>query len=68
MVQDKEPDPKNPREKWPGVSQEAKAKEEIDKLAQREDPACEKSKEDVDNHNDVREKIKKDFSRPEQLP
>ena len=75
MEQRKEPDPKNPREKQPGASREAKATEEIDNLTEGEDPAAEKSKEAVVDHKDAREdhndalkKIEKDFLRPEQLP
>ena len=44
-VQQKEPDPKNPREKQPAVSEEAKAREQVEKLAKGEDPATEKSTE-----------------------
>ena len=64
----KEPDPKNPREKQPGVSEEAKVRDHVDKLAKGEDPAAEKSKEARADHVDITEKIKKKFSRPEQLP
>ena len=68
MAHQKDPDPKNPREKQPGVSEEAKVREHVDKLAKGEDPAAEKLKEARDDHVDVTEKIKKKFSRPEQLP
>jgi hypothetical protein len=68
MGQEKEPDLKNPREKSPAVSQEAKAREETEKLAAGEDPSDEKSKEAVEDHKDARKKIEKDFSSPEQMP
>ena len=68
MAHQEDPDPKNPREKQPGVSEEAKVREHVDKLAKGEDPAAEKLKEARDDHVDVSEKIKKKFSRPEQLP
>jgi hypothetical protein len=75
MEQRKEPDPKNPREKQPGASQETKATGEIDNLTEGEDPAAEKSKEAVadqkdarNNHKDALKKIEMDFLRPEQLP
>jgi hypothetical protein len=68
MAQQKNPDPKNPREKQPAASQKAKTREQVEKLAKGEDPAAEKSKEARDDHTDVREKIKKKFSSPKQLP
>jgi hypothetical protein len=68
MAHRKDPDPKNPREKQPAISEEAKAREHDDKLAKGEDPAAEKAKEARDDHADVTEKIKKKFSSPEKLP
>ena len=68
MAHQKDPDPKNPREKQPGVSEEAKVREHVDKLAKGKDPAAEKLKEARGDHVDVSEKIKKKFSRPIQLP
>jgi hypothetical protein len=68
MAHQKDPDPKNPREKQPAASQEAKTREQVEKLAKGEDPIEEKSKGAVDDHDDVREKIKKEFSSPKQLP
>ena len=68
MAHQKDPDAKNPREKQPAASQEAKTREQVEKLAKGEDPIEEKSKGAVDDHDDVRDKIKKEFSSPKQLP
>jgi hypothetical protein len=68
MANQKDPDPKNPREKQPAASEEAKAREQIEKLAKGEDPTEEKSKEAGEDHMEVREEIKKKFSSPKQLP
>jgi len=68
MAHQKELDPKNPREKQPAVSEEVKAREQVEKLAKGEDPIEEKSKGAVDDHDDVRDKTKKEFSSPKQLP
>jgi hypothetical protein len=68
MAHQKDPDPKNPREKQPAASQKAKTREHVDKLAKGEDPTEEKSKEAVADHNDVRDKIEKEFSSPKQVP
>ena len=51
MEQHKEPDPKNPREKWPAVSRQAKAIEEIDKLVKCDEPIGEKLKDAIDDHS-----------------
>jgi hypothetical protein len=68
MEQHKEPDPKNPREKQPAVSRDAREGEKIGKLAKGQDPFGEKSKKAADDHEDVRKKIKEKFSSPKQLP
>jgi hypothetical protein len=49
MVEQKDPDPKNPREKQPTASQEAKTREQVEKLAKGEDPTEEQSKGAVDD-------------------